>query len=78
MSILWKNQISGVIYKLGIFNFAMILLQIAVGVGLEYLDMAAPLQVIHLVGVALMVCSQFLMILVLRNKEVVIVSPSVE
>lgn len=78
MSILWKNQIKGVIYKLGILNFAFIAVQIAVGIGLEYLNMAAPLQVIHLVGVALMVCSQFLMILVLGKRELSTISQVAE
>lgn len=78
MSILWKNQMKGLIYKLGVFNFALIILQIAVGIGLEYLNMAAPLQVIHLLGVAVMVCSQFLMILVLGKKETVKASQAIE
>ncbi len=69
MSVLWKNQIQGVIYKLGVFNLSLIILQIAVGVGLEYLNMAPPLMVIHLVGIAVMICTQFLMILVLGKKK---------
>jgi cytochrome c oxidase assembly protein subunit 15 len=77
MSVLWKNQIDGVIYKLGVFNLAMIILQIAVGVGLEYLNMAPPLMVIHLVGVAVMICAQFLMILVMGKKEVTTISQEV-
>ena len=70
MSILWKKQVKGILYKLGLYNFIMILSQIAIGVGLEHLSMAAPLQVIHLVGVALMICAQFLLILVLSKKEI--------
>ena len=53
-----------------IYNFILILSQIAIGVGLEHLNMAAPLQAIHLVGVALMICAQFLLILVLSKKEI--------
>ena len=52
----------------------MILLQIAVGVGLEYSNMAAVFQVIHLIGVAVMICAQFLLILVLSKKESITVS----
>lgn len=70
MSILWKKQVKGILYKLGLYNFIMILSQIAIGVGLEHLNMAAPLQVIHLVGVALMICAQFLLILVLSKKQI--------
>ncbi len=77
MSILWKNQISGVIYKLGVLNFGLIILQILIGIGLEYLSMAAPLQVIHLVGIAFMICTQFLMILALSRKETSTVSPTI-
>ena len=70
MSILWRNQVDGILYKLGLANFALIVLQIVVGIGLEYLDIAPALQVIHLVGIALMICSQFLMILILGKREV--------
>ncbi len=70
MSVIWKNQIDRIIYKLGAINLCMIILQIIIGVGLEYLDLAAPLQVIHLVGVALMICTQFLMILALNKKSI--------
>ncbi len=77
MSIFWRNDIGGVIYKLGIANFALIITQIVVGVGLEYLAMAAPLQVIHLVGIALMICTQFLMILMVSNARQPTASPAI-
>lgn len=77
MSIFWRNEINGVLYKLGIANFALIILQIAVGVGLEYLGMASPLQVIHLVGIALMICAQFLMILLVSESRKSIASPAI-
>ncbi|MBO6794276.1 MAG: COX15/CtaA family protein [Balneolaceae bacterium] len=67
IGILRSNKIDGVLYKLGLANFALIITQIMVGVGLEYLSMAAPLQVIHLVGIALMICAQFLLILMVSN-----------
>ncbi len=74
LGVLRKNQVKGIVYKLGITNLAMVAVQILVGIGLEYLDMAAPLQVIHLVGVALMICAQFLMILILAKKKNAIIS----
>lgn len=77
ISVFWRNDIDGVLYKLGIANFALIITQIVVGVGLEYLAMAAPLQVIHLVGIALMICTQFLMILMVSNAGETTVSQAV-
>ncbi len=67
ISIFWRNEIGGVLYKLAVANFALIITQIVVGIGLEYLNMAAPLQVIHLVGIALMICAQFLLVLMVSN-----------
>lgn len=61
-----KSGIKGLINQLGIANILLILGQIATGIGLEYFDMPPAFQVIHLVGIALMVCAQFLMILLLR------------
>ena len=74
MKLLWKKNVVGFVYKLGITNFVLIAIQIIVGIGLEYLDLTAPLQVIHLVGVALMICTQFLMILTLGRKKEIKVS----
>lgn len=71
MSVIWKNKIEGKIYKLATINLCMIILQIIVGVALEYLDLAAPLQVMHLVGVAFMICTQFLMILALDQNSTI-------
>ncbi len=78
MSILWKNQVNGLVYRLGVASFALIILQIAVGIGLEYLNMAAPLQVIHLVGIAFMISVQFVMILTLGKQTVSITSLATE
>ena len=64
--IIRREKIGGVIQKLGYTNFVLIAAQIFVGVGLEYLNMPPALQVVHLVGIALMVCTQFLLLLVVR------------
>ncbi|HBX64708.1 MAG TPA: hypothetical protein DEG32_00555, partial [Balneolaceae bacterium] len=53
--------------KLGQWNVILVLLQVLIGIGLYYLDMPRVLQVLHLVGMAIMVCAQFFMILVLRR-----------
>lgn len=65
-SVMRKNAVQGIVKKLGILNIALILGQIAIGVGLELFGMPPALQVIHLVGIAVMVCAQFLLILILR------------
>jgi cytochrome c oxidase assembly protein subunit 15 len=68
LSIFWRNQLGGLLYKLAKINGALILAQIAIGVGLEYLGMPAVLQVLHLVGIAFMICGQFLMYLLLSQR----------
>ncbi|SMO74262.1 COX15/CtaA family protein [Gracilimonas mengyeensis] len=65
--LLRKNEAEGILLWLGQVNLLLIIFQIAVGVGLLYLDMARILQVLHLVGMAFMICAQFLMIMVLRS-----------
>lgn len=65
-SIIHKNDIQGIIYKLGLANIILILIQIGAGVALEIFEMPPAFQVVHLVGVALMVCAQFLLLLILR------------
>ena len=64
--IIWKEKAGGMLRKLGYGNLLLIVLQIAIGVGLQYLDIPPVLQVFHLVGVSLMVCTQFLFLLTLR------------
>lgn len=65
-----KNEATGLINTLGVINVGLILLQVLIGVGLFYGSMPRVLQVLHLVGMALMVCTQFIMILTLRLKNV--------
>lgn len=50
--------------KLGIFVAAMIILQMFVGIGMEWFDMAGVLQVIHLVGIAILICAELLYVLI--------------
>lgn len=52
--------------KLGWIVAALIILQMFVGLGMERLDMPGTLQVIHLVGVAILICAEFLYILIVR------------
>jgi cytochrome c oxidase assembly protein subunit 15 len=44
----------------------LIIAQVVIGVVLEFFNMPPAFQVMHLVGIALMVCVQFLLILILR------------
>ena len=64
-----KNKAEGLVLRLGNLNVIMVLLQVLIGLGLYYLDMPRILQVLHLVGMAVMVCTQFLLILVVREAE---------
>jgi cytochrome c oxidase assembly protein subunit 15 len=68
--LLKKYRAEGLVLKLGQWNVALVFLQVLIGVGMYYLDMPRILQVLHLVGMAVMICTQFLMILVLRKGEV--------
>jgi len=65
--LLKKDKAEGLVMKLGQWNVILVLLQVLIGVGLYYLDMPRILQVLHLVGMAVMVCAQFFMILVLKR-----------
>lgn len=67
--ILWKDEVTGQLKKIGIINVALIFSQIIIGVGLAYLEVPRVLQVLHLVGIALMICAQFLMILMLQRNS---------
>lgn len=71
-ALLWlmkKHELTGLPYTLGLLNMGLIFFQIALGVGLEYLNMPPSFQVLHLVGVAFLICTQFLLILILRKPE---------
>ncbi len=64
-----KENAEGWVRTLGNWNVALVFVQVLIGIGLNYLAMPRVLQVLHLVGVAVMVCTQFLMILVLRRGD---------
>lgn len=49
----------------GILGF--IVLQIALGAGLYYLEMPAVFQVLHLVGIAFLICFEFMLLLIVRS-----------
>lgn len=47
----------------------VIILQIALGAGLYYLEMPPVFQVSHLVGIALLICFEFIFLLVVRHSQ---------
>lgn len=63
--VLLNGKAEGIVLYLGQLIIVFILLQLGTGIGLEHFNMPRVLQVLHLVGVALMICSQFLFILIL-------------
>ncbi len=61
----WKTK-SDLISKTGTWIFGVILFQIALGTGLYYLGMPPSYQVMHLVGVAVLIAIEFIFLLMLR------------
>lgn len=59
-----KLQVPPVLTKTGWTIAVLIALQIVAGVGMERLDMPGVLQVIHLVSVAVLICAEFLYMLI--------------
>lgn len=64
----WKSE-SKILHRLGFSIFGLILFQILIGVGLYYLGMPPVYQVFHLVGIAFMICAEFLLLMVLRSSN---------
>ncbi len=61
-----KLNVPKMLVHLGWAITGLILLQIIVGVSLEWFNMPGVSQVIHLVGVAVLICAEMLYILILR------------
>ncbi|MEO1023296.1 MAG: COX15/CtaA family protein [Bacteroidota bacterium] len=65
-----RRVASGMLIKQSYTMTALIVLQVSIGAGLNYLNMAAALQVLHLTFGALLICSSFLVLLSLwMSKE---------
>lgn len=62
----WKSK-SQLVKNITLAIVAVILFQIALGAGLYYLGMPPAYQVFHLVGVAVLICLEFLLLLVVKN-----------
>lgn len=65
-----KFNVQGLIGKLVYLNGGLIIGQVAAGIILEFFEMPPAFQVVHLVGIALMVCAQFLVLLLIRMRTV--------
>lgn len=64
----WKTK-SSLIKKMATGIMCVIIFQIALGVGLYYLGMPPAYQVFHLLGVAVLICLEFLLLLIVKGKE---------
>lgn len=62
----WRTN-SSLVSKLGSWIFGIILLQIATGMGLYYLGIPPVYQVVHLVGVAILIALEFILLLVVNK-----------
>lgn len=63
--LLVRHKVEGSLKLVAYSVVGLVVVQALVGIGLNYLDMPPILQIFHLVGFALMVCTQFLMLLML-------------
>ena len=61
-----KYEISGFTKRVLIWIYMLIAVQMFAGIGLNYLDMPAILQILHLTSVAVLVCAEFLLLLSAR------------
>ena len=64
----WKSN-SETVRKLCLAIVGVILFQIGLGAGLYYLGMPPVYQVFHLLGVAVMICLEFLLLLIVKNNH---------
>lgn len=62
----WRANVV-LLNKLGSWIFGLILLQAATGVGLYYLGMPPVYQVVHLVGVSILIALEFILLLVVNR-----------
>ncbi len=59
-----KFDVTRRLHILGWAVFVMIILQMFVGIGMEWFSMPGALQVIHLVGIAVLICAELLYMLI--------------
>lgn len=64
-----REEVHGLLKKLGIVNVVLIFAQILIGVGIAYLNVPKILQVLHLTAVSIMISAQFFMLLLLKSRK---------
>ena len=64
-----KGRSSPIVTKLSVLVLALILFQIVLGVGLNYLGMPPTFQILHLTFFAILVCAEFLFLLVTAKSQ---------
>lgn len=65
---IWKSE-SLLVKNMTLGIFGVILFQIALGAGLYYLGMPPAYQVFHLLGVAVLICLEFLLLLIVKGSS---------
>ena len=60
----YKRDVPGRLTKLGYGIFGLIILQIFLGVGMEHFNIPGTLQLLHLVSVSILICTEFLFMLI--------------
>jgi len=68
-----KRNVPGRLVKIGYVIFGLIILQMLLGVGMERLNIPGTLQLLHLVSVSVLICIEFLFMLIVgfsRNARV--------
>lgn len=67
-----KRNVPGRLVKIGYVIFGLIILQMLLGVGMERLNIPGTLQLLHLVSVSILICVEFLYMLIVgfsRNAQ---------
>lgn len=59
-----KRDVPGRLIKLGYVIFSLIILQMLLGLGMERLNIPGTLQLLHLVSVSILICVEFLFMLI--------------
>jgi len=60
----YKRNVPSRLMNLGYGIFGLIILQIFLGVGMEHFNIPGTLQLLHLVSVSILICAEFLFMLI--------------
>jgi heme A synthase len=59
-----KMEVPGKLINIGYVIFGLIILQMLLGLGMERLNIPGTLQLLHLVSVSILICAEFLFMLI--------------